>query len=126
MKSWVRYDDEWVDIHQKQGMLAMTVDSSLYDGVYVVKHAHGKYVDLVWYATIVNTHRPNKHIIVGIVVLKTFIRMIVNSLLMLKKNMSLQIWMKMIFGLANELCYDRTYRSGLLTINSGTTLEMIT
>lgn len=49
MKSWVRYDDEWVDIHPKQGMLAMPVDSSLYDGVYVVKHAHGKYVDLVWY-----------------------------------------------------------------------------
>lgn len=25
MKSWVRYDDEWVTIHPKQGMLAMPV-----------------------------------------------------------------------------------------------------
>lgn len=26
MKFWVRYDDEWVIIHPKQGMLAMPVD----------------------------------------------------------------------------------------------------
>ena len=74
MKSWVRYYYECVDIRPKQGMLAMPVDSSLHDGVYVVKHAHGRYVDLAWYRR--------------------------NSLSMLKRN--LQIWMKMIFGLAKE------------------------